>query len=218
MSLVVSMAGALAILTGTSCSKSSTQEGDGGSGGEASGGGGGVASGGAGKGGGSAATGGAAGSASGGNGGSATGGAGGSAGQAGGAAGAAMVGAGGAMATGGAPVQVAVDYYVYASGGNEIQGFKFNSDTGALTSIGAVPSGSNTSYLTHHPKGTNVYATDEAGTGMVRAFAINATTGKLTAQSSKATGGTGAVHVSVHPSGKWLFVSNYSGANVSVFH
>lgn len=123
-----------------------------------------------------------------------------------------MTGKGG---TGGA--SVAVDYFVYASGGSQIETFRFNAETGALTSVEKINSGESTTYLAFHPNGKTLYATNESGSGAVRAFSIAAGTGKLTAIGMQPSGGSLAVHVSVHPSGKWLFVSNYSGANVRVF-
>lgn len=119
---------------------------------------------------------------------------------------------------------MAMDYFVYTSGGKEIEGYKFDPETAGLTSIGKeeLPDGS-TSYLSAHPSGATLYATNElrspmTAVGKVRAFSIEKGTGKLTAQSTKNTSAKGTVHSSVHPSGKWIFVSNYdSPGSVQVF-
>lgn len=126
-------------------------------------------------------------------------------------------GGGGMAAMGGrGGAAVAVDYFVYASGGSQIETFKFNIETGALVSVEKINSGSSTTYLAFHPNGKTLYATNEAGSGVVKAFSIAKGTGKLTANGMQPSGGNNAVHVSVHPSGKWLLVANYGG-DVSVF-
>lgn len=197
--------GGLAWLAPIGCSSTSSSGGDGGAGGEAGGNGGEGGEGG--DGGNQGGSGGAQGG-SGGDGGSANdGGKGGSAGNAGGSGGAGGMAGGTAGAGGMAPV--AVDYFVYAAGGNQIEGFKLNTTTGALETIGKVTSGNDTNYLAYRPSGTNLYSSN--GSGSVGAFAIEKGTGKLTAQGTKPSDGALPVHVSVHPSGKWLFVSNYNG-------
>ncbi len=111
-------------------------------------------------------------------------------------------------------MNTAVDYFVYV-GGNGIERFSFNLATGALTSLGK-QAASGTSFLAHHPNGKTLYAVND-GAAQVQAFSIASGTGNLTAKSKHPTMGAAAVHVSTHPSGKWLFVSNYTGGNVSVF-
>lgn len=110
------------------------------------------------------------------------------------------------------------DFFVYV-GGTEphLEGFRFAAAAGTLTSIGQFPSGQRPTYLAFHPSGRNLYAANEISAGAVQAFSIERGTGKLTSQTSRASGGNGAVHVSVHRSGRWLLASNYGGASVSVF-
>lgn len=127
-------------------------------------------------------------------------------------------GSGGSAGMGGSTT-LALDHFAFASGGGQIQGFKFNLMTGALESIGVTPvPGGSITYLAFHPKGFAIYATSESAQGNVRAFSVAKGTGKLSSLGDASdTGGSGAVHVSVHPTGKWLFVSNYNGGNVRVF-
>ena len=52
--------------------------------------------------------------------------------------------------------------------------------------------------------------------GTVSAFAINRDDGKLKLLNTVRSGGAGPTYVSVHPSGKFLFVANYFGGSVAV--
>jgi 6-phosphogluconolactonase len=53
--------------------------------------------------------------------------------------------------------------------------------------------------------------------GSVSAFAIDPSDGNLTFLNTRPTGGTAPCHLTLDPSGKWLFVANYGSGNVSVF-
>jgi 6-phosphogluconolactonase (cycloisomerase 2 family) len=52
--------------------------------------------------------------------------------------------------------------------------------------------------------------------GTVSAFSINRTDGKLELLNTVRSGGAGPTFVSVHPSGRFLFVANYFGGSVAV--
>jgi 6-phosphogluconolactonase (cycloisomerase 2 family) len=70
--------------------------------------------------------------------------------------------------------------------------------------------------------GTRLYSaneTDRVGPnkeGTVGAFAINRADGKLELVNTVSSGGAGPTFVSIHPSGKFLFVANYFGGSVAV--
>ncbi|OYW24994.1 MAG: hypothetical protein B7Z55_00625, partial [Planctomycetales bacterium 12-60-4] len=61
--------------------------------------------------------------------------------------------------------------------------------------------------------------TDRVGekkNGTVSAFEINRANGQLTLLNTVSSGGAGPTYVSIHPSGRFLFVANYFGGSVSV--
>ncbi len=73
----------------------------------------------------------------------------------------------------------------------------------------------NPSFLAIRPDGTALYAAMEASGGQVGAFRI-LKEGGLDPLNVEASGGGGACHVWVNPTGSHVFVANYSGGNVSV--
>lgn len=75
------------------------------------------------------------------------------------------------------------------------------------------------SYLALSRDGTRVYATHEVGgdrEGWVSSYRLNAHTGMLQAISTVPTRGADPCHVAVSPSGRFLFVSNYSSGSLAI--
>lgn len=70
------------------------------------------------------------------------------------------------------------------------------------------------SYLVVHPNGRFVYAVNEYSEGELSSFAIEPTA--LRKINTVKFSGGGSCHVSVDPSGKWLFVSAYGGGTLTV--
>lgn len=125
-----------------------------------------------------------------------------------------MTAKGGNMSGGGA--NAPVDHFVYVAGGgnaDSIERFKFDLATGCLTSLGRL-GGEDPMYLAHRG-GKTLYVA--RGDSAARAYDVSPGTGALTPKSSQPSGGALGVHVSVHPAGSWLFISNYDGGNVRVF-
>jgi len=106
--------------------------------------------------------------------------------------------------------------------GRGIHIFTANRATGALTPAGVHEMGNSPSCLALNKAGTILYSaneTDHIGAekeGSVSAFAIDRTNGKLKALNSVRSGGAGPTYISLHPSGKFLFVANYFGGSVGV--
>jgi 6-phosphogluconolactonase len=106
--------------------------------------------------------------------------------------------------------------------GRGIHLFHVNRVTGALTANGVYEVGTSPSCLAANPAGTRLYSaneTDRAGDekeGTVSAFAINRADGRLKLLNTIRSGGAGPTYVSLHPSGKFLFVANYFGGSVAV--
>lgn len=100
---------------------------------------------------------------------------------------------------------------------NGIHALRFDPATGALASLGQVAEVLNPSFLASSPDGGTLYAVSEAAPmGAVLAYAVDAATGTLTLRNQQASGGAHPAHVSVHPSGDWVFVANYSGGSVAL--
>jgi len=131
--------------------------------------------------------------------------------------------------------------YVYiASRFDGILAFAFNQDSGALSPVGGMPypSGKRTRSLVMHPSGQFLYAPN-AYSNTISAYAIDPATGKLTdlegspfpagdifpvdaqlAVLTKFPVSAGGVpyYVAMHPSGRFLYVTNWLGASLSAFH
>jgi 6-phosphogluconolactonase len=137
-----------------------------------------------------------------------------------GSSGAAAASGGAAQAgAGGSSVAVPATETVYVSGnGSDIIVFAMDTKTGALTSKSRVNAGNAPSYLAIAPNKKFLYAVNEnnGGASKVIAFSIDGSDGHLTEINSATSGGDGAPHLAVHPSGKWLVVTHYSSGQTSV--
>ena len=106
--------------------------------------------------------------------------------------------------------------------GRGIHNFRVNRDSGEMTPAGIYDLGTSPSCLVFNDKGTRLYSaneTDRVGTekhGTVSAFSVNRADGKLELLNKVRSGGAGPTYVSLHPSGRFLFVANYFGGSVAV--
>ncbi|MBY0514816.1 MAG: lactonase family protein [Gemmataceae bacterium] len=106
--------------------------------------------------------------------------------------------------------------------GRGIHLFRVDRDTGALTAAGVHEMGTSPSCLAVNAAGTRLYSANEtdrvgeAKEGTVTAFAIDRADGSLKPLNTVRSGGAGPTYVSLHPSGKFLFVANYFGGSVAV--
>ncbi len=93
--------------------------------------------------------------------------------------------------------------------------------SGALTLVQTVPS-DNAFFFAFDPNGLFLYAVNVIGdyeggtTGSVEAYSVNPETGELTFINRQSTGGAVAAQPAVDPSGSFLVVANYNGANFTV--
>ncbi len=106
--------------------------------------------------------------------------------------------------------------------GRGIHLFEVNRATGAMTAAGIHEMGTSPSGLVLNAEGTRLYSaneTDRVGKnneGTVSAFAVDRRTGQLTLLNTVRSGGAGPTYVSIHPSGRFMFVANYFGGSVAV--
>lgn len=100
--------------------------------------------------------------------------------------------------------------------------FEMNPETGILTQLGNITSADNPSFLALSPDQNSLYTVNEISdfegghTGAVSAFRIDRRTGVLTRMNIVSSGGADPAHLSVHPSGKYVFVANYTGGSAAV--
>jgi 6-phosphogluconolactonase len=111
----------------------------------------------------------------------------------------------------------------YTPNGGGIYLFRVDRASAALLQMQVVDDIRNPSWLALNPAQTRLYAISEidnyqgAHDGAVVTYAIDPTSMQLTRLSAVGSSGTLPAHVSVHPSGKFVFVANYGGGNVAVF-
>ena len=103
-----------------------------------------------------------------------------------------------------------------------IYSYHVNQSDGSLTAIRALTNIASPNYLVIHPNKKYMYAVNSianfAGTpnGSVTALSIDGGTGDLRIMNVVNAQGGGTTHVSVDPTGKWVFVANYGGSNAAV--
>lgn len=106
--------------------------------------------------------------------------------------------------------------------GRGIHLFRVDRTTGAMTPSGIQEMGTSPSCLVLNRAGTRLYSSNEtdrvgdAKEGTVSAFAVDRSDGKLSLLNSVNSGGAGPTYVSIHPSGRFVFVANYFGGSVAV--
>jgi 6-phosphogluconolactonase len=94
--------------------------------------------------------------------------------------------------------------------------FKMNSSDGGLRLLQVVEV-SNPSYLALDPTLRYLYSVNEMTAGGVSSFAINQLNGKLRFLNMLPTNGQDTTHLSVQPSGQYLFAASYTSGNFQVF-
>jgi 6-phosphogluconolactonase len=94
--------------------------------------------------------------------------------------------------------------------------FRMNPTNGGLTllQIAEIP---NPSYLALDPSLGHIYSVNEMTAGGVSGFSINQANGKLSFLNMMPTHGEDTTHLSVQPSGQYLFAASYTSGNFQVF-
>lgn len=111
----------------------------------------------------------------------------------------------------------------YTPNGGGIYLFRVDRAAGALIQMQVVDDTRNPSWLAINPAQTRLYAVSEiesyraTRSGAVVSYAIDPLSLQLRRLGAVASGGTTPTYVSVHPSGRYVFVANYGGGSVAVF-
>ena len=100
--------------------------------------------------------------------------------------------------------------------GSGIHIFDMDSMSGALTKRDVFADTANPSWLAFDKSRTHLYAANETEAGAVSAFSVDSGSGELTLLNRASSGGAGPAHLSLHPSGRYVLVANYSGGTVAV--
>jgi len=106
------------------------------------------------------------------------------------------------------------------SGKKNIEAFRFNLESGALTKIGLAAEIQHPSFLSISPNHKFLYAISEGGseaTSSISAYALDAAAGKLTFLNKQPAGGAGPCYVEVDPSGKTALIANYGSGSFAAF-
>lgn len=121
------------------------------------------------------------------------------------------------------PVTRLVFVGTYTGGSSRgIYAFRFDATAGTLAPIGLAAETPDPSFLVASADGRFVFAVNEIGTyegtraGSVTSFAVDASTGRLTAIGTQSTRGAAPCHLSLDRTGRFLAVANYSGGNFVV--
>jgi 6-phosphogluconolactonase len=111
----------------------------------------------------------------------------------------------------------------YTPNGGGIYLYRIDPASAALTQLQLTDDIRNPTWLALNPAQTRLYAVSEIdnyeGTrsGAVVSYSIDGATSQIKRLGAVSSRGTTPAHISVHPSGKFVFVANYGGGNVAVF-
>jgi 6-phosphogluconolactonase (cycloisomerase 2 family) len=94
------------------------------------------------------------------------------------------------------------------SGPDEVIVYAFNQESAELTEIDREPAGTTCGYLTRHPTGAFLYASDSTGLAL-RLFRVEA--GELSLEQTLSTGGVYPLGPGISPGGDWM----YAGGGIS---
>ncbi|MEE2753843.1 MAG: lactonase family protein, partial [Candidatus Latescibacterota bacterium] len=116
---------------------------------------------------------------------------------------------------------MADDLFVYAGtytnrGGKGTYAFRFCPEDGGLDEIGEAVHSENPSFLTIHPSGRFLYATNENNGGAVTAYTIE-DSGSLVFLNEQPSHGDAPCHLVCDTTGKFLIVVNYTSGTVSMY-
>src|SRR5579862_5835200 len=111
-----------------------------------------------------------------------------------------------------------VGTYTNQNGSKGIYAFDFDTSTGKLSDMRIAAETRNPSWVAIHPNRKYVYAANESGPqSTVTAYALDASSGKLTQLNQLPSLGEDPCYLSFDRTGKYLFVANYTSGTVAVF-
>ena len=118
------------------------------------------------------------------------------------------------------PTAPAQELFFVGSGRANIESFRLDVASGALTPLGPAAQMPHPSFLALAPNRHFLYAISEGHTkddSGVRAFSVDPETGKLTLLNTQPAGGAGPCYIEVDASGRNVLIANYGSGSVAVF-
>jgi 6-phosphogluconolactonase len=122
--------------------------------------------------------------------------------------------------------QQTFDEFIYTGAFSDSEGisvFGFDRADLSFTHIQTLSDRTGAGFQAIHPDGNVLYSvsgqplTEDSSHGTLSAYKIDRETGKLELLNERSAEGRGPAHVSVDPLGRFVYVSNYSSGNISVF-
>lgn len=104
----------------------------------------------------------------------------------------------------------------YTEMGEGIYLYEFDRATRSFKELQIVPNKNSPSFLAFHLNKEFLYSANEAN-GTVSSYSVDRGTGKLTAMNTVSSHGEAPCHVSIDPSGRYLYISNYSSGSFTVY-
>lgn len=101
--------------------------------------------------------------------------------------------------------------------------YEMDADSGVLSPLGLAAETANPSFLALHPKGNLLYSVGELAefqgekVGSLNAYAIDRSSGKLTALNQVGSAGSGPCHLKVSDNGKFVLCANYNSGSAAAF-
>src|ERR1035438_4854064 len=113
------------------------------------------------------------------------------------------------------------EYLVYAGtytsrGSRGIYGYRFDTRSPKLKSLGLLATASNPTFLVEHPDHRFLYAVSQDTGGSVSAFLINPKSGKLSLVNKASSKGDAPCHLALDRTGRYLAVANYGSGSLAV--
>jgi 6-phosphogluconolactonase len=114
------------------------------------------------------------------------------------------------------------DFYVFAGSYSNtqqegIQLLYFNSVQGTLKRLGGIAGVENPAFLTFDLERSRLFAVSEVEEGQVIAYSVDLLSGSIKEVNRQSTQGASPCHLTVDPTGRWLFTVNYTSGSVCLF-
>jgi len=112
------------------------------------------------------------------------------------------------------------DVYLGTYTGPKSQGiylYSLDTKTGTLTPKGLAGQSDQPSFLANHPDNEVVYAGNESGKGGISAFSVEPRSGKLNFLNQQLWPAGGPCHISIDPSGKFVFGASYGSGTIASY-
>jgi 6-phosphogluconolactonase len=98
----------------------------------------------------------------------------------------------------------------------EINVYKMDTSTGALSLVCSSPKAGNPSFLAIHQNKKWFYAVNESNPGKISSFVYDSVQNTISAVNTVSSGGSGPCHLSIDNSGQYVLAANYNSGSIAV--